>query len=88
MEDIQYRHGWLLVIRISSVSQFRVNPFFQLLQNLLMDENLKNLNSQLASYEKVSQIQIYPTEFIRTPTRKIKRYLYDSIAANQEVEKK
>lgn len=55
----------------------------------IMDENLKNLNSQLASYEKVSQIQIYPTEFIRTPTRKIKRYLYDSIAANQEeVEKK
>lgn len=47
----------------------------------IMDENLKNLNSQVASYEKVNRIQIYPTEFIRTPTRKIKRYLYDSITA-------
>jgi long-chain acyl-CoA synthetase len=46
----------------------------------IMDENLKNLNSQVASYEKVSQIQLYPTEFVRTPTRKIKRYLYNTIA--------
>ena len=49
----------------------------------IMDENLKNLNSQIAAYERVSQIQLYPTEFIRTPTRKIKRYLYNSIAADQ-----
>lgn len=51
----------------------------------IMDENLKNLNSQVASYEKVSMIQLYPTEFIRTPTRKIKRYLYNSIAADQTI---
>jgi long-chain acyl-CoA synthetase len=49
----------------------------------IMDENLKNLNSQIAAYEKVKEIQIYPTEFVRTPTRKIKRYLYDSIATGQ-----
>lgn len=51
----------------------------------IMDENLKNLNAQVASYEKVFQIQVYPTEFVRTPTRKIKRYLYNSIAADQGV---
>jgi len=50
----------------------------------IMDENLKNLNSQVAAYEKVSQIQLYPTEFIRTPTRKIKRYLYNNIASDQD----
>lgn len=32
-----------------------------------MNENLKNLNSSVASYEKVSQIQLYPTEFEKTP---------------------
>ena len=46
----------------------------------IMDENLKSLNSMVASYEKVSQIQLYPTEFEKTPKRSIKRYLYNSIS--------
>ena len=46
----------------------------------IMDENLKNLNNSVAAYEKVSQIQLYPTEFEKTPKRSIKRYLYNSIA--------
>lgn len=32
-----------------------------------MDENLKNLNNNVAAYEKVSKIQLYPTEFEKTP---------------------
>lgn len=46
----------------------------------IMDENLKNLNNMVAAYEKVSQIQLYPTEFEKTPKRSIKRYLYNRIA--------
>ena len=46
----------------------------------IMDENLKSLNNSVAAYEKVSQIQLYPTEFEKTPKRSIKRYLYNSIA--------
>lgn len=46
----------------------------------IMDENMKNLNKVVASYEKISQIQLYPTEFEKTPKRSIKRYLYNSIA--------
>ena len=46
----------------------------------VMDENLKNLNNSVANYERVSQIQLYPTEFEKTPKRSIKRYLYNSIA--------
>ena len=45
----------------------------------IMDENLKNLNKTVAAYEKVSQIQLYPTEFEKTPKKSIKRYLYDNI---------
>lgn len=46
----------------------------------VMDENLKNLNNMVANYERVSKIQLYPTEFEKTPKRSIKRYLYNSIA--------
>ena len=45
----------------------------------IMDENLKNLNNSVAAYEKISKIQLYPTEFEKTPKRSIKRYLYNSI---------
>ncbi len=46
----------------------------------IMDENLKTLNNNVAAYERVYQIQLYPTEFEKTPKRSIKRYLYNSIA--------
>jgi len=46
----------------------------------IMDENLKNLNKVIATYEKISQIHLYPTEFEKTPKKSIKRYLYNSIA--------
>ena len=44
----------------------------------LMEENRKSLNSMLASYEKVSKIQLYPLEFEKTPKKSIKRYLYST----------
>ena len=46
----------------------------------VMDENLKNLNKLVGSYEQVSKIQLYPTEFEKTPKKSIKRFLYNSIA--------
>ena len=46
----------------------------------ILDENLNFLYNCVAAYEKVSQIQLYPTEFEKTPKRSIKRYLYNSIA--------
>lgn len=46
----------------------------------IMDENLKNLNKLVGNYEQVSKIQLYPTEFEKTPKKSIKRFLYNSIA--------
>lgn len=43
----------------------------------VMDENLRILNSQVASYERVAEIVLYPTEFEKTPKRSIRRYLYN-----------
>lgn len=42
-----------------------------------MAENLKLLNSELAAYERLVEIRIYPKEFEKTPKRSIKRYLYN-----------
>ena len=42
----------------------------------IMENNLKELNSLVAAYERVADITIYPTEFEKTPKRSIKRYLY------------
>lgn len=43
----------------------------------IMENNLRELNALLASYEQIGNIAIYPTEFEKTPKRSIKRYLYN-----------
>lgn len=44
----------------------------------IMDENKKTLNKMVSSYENISSIHIYPTEFEKTPKKSIKRYLYET----------
>ena len=43
----------------------------------IMKDNLKQLNDQVAAYERLSSITIHISEFEKTPKRSIKRYLYD-----------
>ena len=45
---------------------------------VIMEQTRTALNKQLASYEFVSEIQLYPTEFEKTPKKSIKRYLYSN----------
>ena len=45
---------------------------------IIMEENRVELNKLLAPYESISQLQLYPTEFEKTPKRSIKRYLYEN----------
>ena len=42
----------------------------------IMNETLKELNTLVASYEKVAAIELRPTEFEKTPKKSIKRFLY------------
>lgn len=44
----------------------------------IMNNNLQELNTMVASYEKVSNIIIHREEFLKTPKRSIKRYLYSA----------
>ena len=42
----------------------------------LMEENKKQLNDSNPAYCKLSDIEIMEEEFVKTPKRSIKRYLY------------
>lgn len=44
----------------------------------IMEQNRKELNKLLAPYESVTQLQLYPNEFEKTPKKSIKRYLYSN----------
>lgn len=44
-----------------------------------MEENRRQLNEQLATYEQISKIRLFPHEFEKTPKKSIKRFLYTSI---------
>ncbi len=43
---------------------------------MVMEQNRITLNKDLASYETISKIVLYPNEFEKTPKKSIKRYLY------------
>lgn len=45
---------------------------------VIMEQNKVELNKLLAPYESVSELQLYPTEFEKTPKKSIKRYLYNN----------
>jgi long-chain acyl-CoA synthetase len=44
----------------------------------VMEQNRLELNKLLAPFEKVAQLQLYPTEFEKTPKKSIRRYLYSN----------
>jgi long-chain acyl-CoA synthetase len=44
----------------------------------VMEENRKLVNAQLAAYEQVNVIKLYPHEFEKTPKKSIKRFLYQA----------
>ncbi|MEG1700160.1 MAG: AMP-binding protein [Alistipes sp.] len=49
----------------------------------IMEDNLVELNTLLATFERVSEVILYPTEFEKTPKRSIKRYLYNPSLLNK-----
>ncbi|MFI3262705.1 MAG: AMP-binding protein [Rikenellaceae bacterium] len=42
----------------------------------IMKANIKALNKLVAPYEQISDVELYPSEFEKTPKKSIKRYLY------------
>ena len=48
----------------------------------LIKNEIKNVNDKLPIYKRISNFKIHPEEFVKTSTRKIKRYLYISEMLN------
>jgi len=44
----------------------------------IMEQNRMNVNKLLAPYKHISKIELYPTEFEKTPKKSIKRFLYQN----------
>lgn len=42
----------------------------------IMEQNRQQLNEQLPAYEKITEIEIRTEEFVKTPKKSIKRFLY------------
>jgi long-chain acyl-CoA synthetase len=42
----------------------------------IMKDNRKKLNQDLPHYSRITDFELYPEEFEKSPTKKIKRYLY------------
>ena len=45
---------------------------------VIMDENRKLVNAELAAYEQINEVRIYTHEFEKTPKKSIKRFLYEA----------
>lgn len=42
----------------------------------ILDKDLKNVNRQLESFNRISSLKVMDSEFEKTPKRSIKRFLY------------
>ena len=45
----------------------------------IMEDSRKQVNSELASYEQIAIVKLYPHEFEKTPKKSIKRFLYTNM---------
>lgn len=43
----------------------------------IMEDNRKQVNETLPKFSQIIKIKLYPKEFEKTPTKKVKRFLYD-----------
>ena len=70
------REGKLVAIVVPDYEQLDAAgiPNSQLQE--IMNETLKELNTLVGSYERISAIELRPTEFEKTPKKSIRRFLY------------
>lgn len=72
------RNGKLIALAHPDYEMMDSSGVEQEMLPAIMEQNRQNLNKQLASYENITAIQIYPSEFEKTPKKSIKRYLYEN----------
>ena len=70
------REGKLVALVVPDYEQLDAAGILNSQLESVMADTLKELNTLVGNYEKVSQIELRPTEFEKTPKKSIKRFLY------------
>ena len=81
LESLVLQHGTKLIALVCP--DFEAVDAAHLAEKQLaevMEQNRKDVNLLLASYEQIVKIKLYTHEFEKTPKKSIKRFLYTSIA--------
>ncbi len=60
--------------KLDEIDEPSIDP--QEFLNEKMEENRKKINKKLPNYSRLKEIKLHPESFEKTPTKKIKRYLY------------
>ncbi|MBR3765921.1 MAG: AMP-binding protein, partial [Muribaculaceae bacterium] len=70
------RKGVLTALIVPDYDQAKAENVSREDVDKMMAENIKNLNTMVASYEKIGRYELKESEFEKTPKRSIKRFLY------------
>ena len=70
------RKGVLTALIVPDYDQAKAENISREEVDKIMAENIKNLNTMVASYEKIGRYELMDSEFEKTPKRSIKRFLY------------
>ncbi len=70
------RDGQLVALVCPEFTAVDADHLTQEMVEAAMETNRRNLNAQIASYEQVAKVELYPHEFEKTPKKSIKRFLY------------
>ena len=70
------RDGQIVALVCPDFTAVDADHLTQEMVEAAMETNRRNLNAQIAAYEQVAKIEVYPHELEKTPKKSIKRYLY------------
>ncbi|MDA3853881.1 MAG: AMP-binding protein [Bacteroidales bacterium] len=73
---LQNEKNLLVALIVPDVEEMDMKGVKEEELSAMMDENIKELNKIVGTYEKIARFKIYPQEFEKTPKKSIKRYLY------------
>ncbi len=81
LESLVYdEKGHIYALVVADEEYVKSKSLDQVAVKELMKRNLAQLNTMVAPYEKVAEIKLCAEEFVKTPKRSIRRYLYPAAA--------
>jgi len=70
------KNGKLVALVYANMDKIDAEHISEAKVEELMEQNRKNINQILPTYSFISKFELYPEEFEKTPTKKIKRFIY------------